>query len=181
MHLRKMPSHKCHAYTDNIGGGANFGIDKGHFGPMNRGHKPLQNDWGPGPFCPLPHPTHCSYAYVIWLWRDLWLECDASHSCRYSISWNKLQISVLKNIHLTIPLPPSSSVNYTPIFVQMSHVTRKPVFCGLEQVRLKPACSATEASYNVKVWIYPVQVLYYLGSEQQTDLRLSCSHVAKAG
>ena len=32
------------------------------------------------------------------------------------------------------------------ISIHMSHVTRKPVFEIFDQVRLKPACSATEAS-----------------------------------
>ena len=31
-------------------------------------------------------------------------------------------------------------------FLYINHVTRKPVFGRLDQVRLKPACSATEAS-----------------------------------
>ena len=33
----------------------------------------------------------------------------------------------------------------------MSPVTRKPVFGVSDQVRLKPACSATEASWSLEI------------------------------
>ena len=35
-------------------------------------------------------------------------------------------------------------------FLKVHPLTRKPVFGGLDQVRLKPACSATEASWSLE-------------------------------
>ena len=52
---------------------------------------------------------------------------------------------------------------------QMSLVMRKPVFGVCDQIRLQLACSASEASYSLE------------NAEQQADLRLCCSYMAKAG
>ena len=49
----------------------------------------------------------------------------------------------------------------------MSLITRKPFFRVCDQVRLKPACSASEPSESLEISIEKLEVLYYLGSEQQ--------------
>ena len=77
---------------------------------------------------------------------------------------------------------------------QLSLVMRKPVFGVSDQVRLKPACSATETetSYSLEIAAKASRgIIYYLGSEQQrrwsdcanaqADLRLCCSHMTKTG
>ena len=66
----------------------------------------------------------------------------------------------------------------------MSLVTRKPVFGVSDQVRLKPACSATEASYRLE--ISDIETRGIILSRQRTtsaqsDLHLCCSHMAKTG
>ena len=48
----------------------------------------------------------------------------------------------------------------------LSIVTRKPVFGVCNQVKLKPACAATEASRGLKFQMWKLEVLYYLGSEK---------------
>ena len=73
----------------------------------------------------------------------------------------------------------------------MSHVTRKPDFGVCDQVRHKPACAATEASYRLDISDIETRDINYLGSEQQrrwsdcadaeADLRLFSSHIAKTG
>ena len=65
----------------------------------------------------------------------------------------------------------------------MSHITRKPVFGGggCDQVRLKPACSASEASKNLEILgIMPVVIIQESNNKDadqtaQADLRLCCS------
>ena len=44
----------------------------------------------------------------------------------------------------------------------MSHVTRKPVFGVCDQVRLKPACSATEASLRLEIVAMTDIYRYYI-------------------
>ena len=44
----------------------------------------------------------------------------------------------------------------------MSHVTRKPVFGVCDQVRLKPACSATEASWRLEIVAMTDIYRYYI-------------------
>ena len=74
----------------------------------------------------------------------------------------------------------------------MSPFTRKPVLGVSVQLRLKPACSATEASWSLEILdIETIEILYYLGSEQQrlwsdsadvqADLRHCYLHMAKTG
>ena len=56
-----------------------------------------------------------------------------------------------------------------------------------DQVRLKLACSASEANMSLKFWLQELETLHYLGSEQQrrcsdcadaqADLRLCCSNM----
>ena len=71
----------------------------------------------------------------------------------------------------------------------MSLVTRKQVFGVFDQVGLKPACSATEASYSLE--ISDIETRDIILSRQRTtkalircanaqaDLRLYCSHIAQ--
>ena len=47
----------------------------------------------------------------------------------------------------------------------MNLVTRKPVFGVCDQVRLKQACSATEANYRLEILGIELEVLYYLSSK----------------
>ena len=54
----------------------------------------------------------------------------------------------------------------------MTHVTTKPVLGVCDQLRLKPACSATETSFGLEISVIiiiykQVKVLYYPDSEQQ--------------
>ena len=49
----------------------------------------------------------------------------------------------------------------------LSLVTRKPVSGVCNQVKLKPACTATEASRGLKFQMWKLEVLYYLGSENK--------------
>ena len=70
----------------------------------------------------------------------------------------------------------------------LSFVTRKPVFRVFDQVRLKLACAATEASYRIE--ISDIETRDIIQSRQrkqrcwsdctdaQADLRLCCSHMA---
>ena len=70
-------------------------------------------------------------------------------------------------ISVAVSLPswlPSCLQNY------LSLVTRKPFFGISDQVRLKPAYSATERLTTVVIWKFvfsKYRHLYYLGSEQQ--------------
>ena len=75
-----------------------------------------------------------------------------------------------------------------PCLVQLSRVTRKPVFGVFDQVRLKQVCSAKETSKSLEILIVaslstklPTQrttkVLIDSG-DAQADLHLCCSHMA---
>ena len=46
-------------------------------------------------------------------------------------------------------------------------VMRKPIFGVCDQVRHKPACALTEARWRLEISDIELEVLYYLGSEQQ--------------
>ena len=75
--------------------------------------------------------------------------------------------------------------------VDLSLVTRKPVFGVSDQVRLTPACSATETRQTLG--ILDIETRGIKLSKQRTikalislhgcaaDLRLCCSHMAKTG
>ena len=68
--------------------------------------------------------------------------------------------------------------------VYMSLVTRKPVFGVCDQVRLKPACRATEARQRLE--IANIETRDIILSRQRTttaeaDLRHCCSHLVKTG
>ena len=52
----------------------------------------------------------------------------------------------------------------------MSHVTREPIFGVFDQVRLKPACSATETSYSLE--ILDLASIGIILSKQQTTKAL---------
>ena len=52
----------------------------------------------------------------------------------------------------------------------LSPITRKPVFVVCDHVRLKPACSATETSYNLK--ILDLAIIGVILSRQQTTKAL---------
>ena len=43
------------------------------------------------------------------------------------------------------------STQISVVLLQVSPVTRKPVFGVCDQLRLKPACSATETSYGLEM------------------------------
>ena len=45
----------------------------------------------------------------------------------------------------------AEGMGYSPEAYKMSHVTRKPFFGVCDQVRLKPACSATETSKSLEI------------------------------
>ena len=74
-------------------------------------------------------------------------------------------------------------------YVRMSHITRKPIFRVCDQVRLKPACSATETSLRYEN--LDLASIHIILSRQrqprcwsdcadaQVDLRLYCSHMQK--
>ena len=49
----------------------------------------------------------------------------------------------------------------------MSLVVRKPVFGVSDQVRHKPGCTATEDGQRLEIWIWVVEGLYYLYSENK--------------
>ena len=59
----------------------------------------------------------------------------------------------------------------------MSHVVRKPVFGLCDQVRLKPACSVTEASLSLEI-LDLASIGIIVSAYAQSDLRLCCSHMA---
>ena len=70
----------------------------------------------------------------------------------------------------------------------MSHVTRKPVFGIFDQVRIKPACSATETSKRLEISV--IETRDILSGQRLTkmlirlhgcagDLHLCCSLMAK--
>ena len=70
--------------------------------------------------------------------------------------------------------------------MDMCLVMRKPVRGFCDQVRLKPACSATETSWRLE--ILDIETRGIILSKQrirkadaQADLRLCCSHMAKTG
>ena len=50
----------------------------------------------------------------------------------------------------------------------MSQVTRKPVFGICDQVRLKPACSATETSYSLEI-LDIVNIGFILSKQRNKD------------
>ena len=50
------------------------------------------------------------------------------------------------------PCPAGGVHMYATILIlNMNHITRKPVFRVSDQVRLRPACSATETSYSLEI------------------------------
>ena len=52
---------------------------------------------------------------------------------------------------ITYHLCLAEGMGYSPEAYKMSHVTRKPFFGVCDQVRLKPACSATETSKSLEI------------------------------
>ena len=72
-----------------------------------------------------------------------------------------------------------------------SLIIRKPVFGLCDQGRLKPACAATETRYRLEnLTIASISITLARQQKQrrssdcadaQADLRLCCSHMAKAG
>ena len=73
----------------------------------------------------------------------------------------------------------------------LSHVMRKSVFGVYDQVRLKPACSATVTSWGLAVSAIASRGIILSRqrkqrrwsdcADAQADLRLCCSHMAKTG
>ena len=61
----------------------------------------------------------------------------------------------------------------------MSHVTRKPVFEVCDQLKPKPACSATEASYSLQIQkYYTIQAANNKSADQTAQMRrLICTLV----
>ena len=55
------------------------------------------------------------------------------------------------HLHLLDALHYSSNFRLIQQFFHMSHVARKPVFKVSDQVRLKPACSTSEASWSLEI------------------------------
>ena len=60
----------------------------------------------------------------------------------------------------------------------MSHVMRKHVFRVCDQVRLKPACSATETSYSLEILDLERRGIINTVYDAQADLHLFCLHTA---
>ena len=71
-------------------------------------------------------------------------------------------------------------------FYHMSHIKRKPVFGGLDQVRFKPACSATETSLSLesldfsKYRYHTISAVNNKGADQTARMRrLICAFVVR--
>ena len=76
------------------------------------------------------------------------------------------------------------------ILYELSNVTRQSVFGVCDQVRLKPACSATKATKHLGISGIALLLLYYLGmnnkdtdltTDAQADMHLCCTYMAYTG
>ena len=98
-----------------------------------------------------------SWAEAIYFlsWSNLFLELKQFISCStYELVQEASVLNILQSTLFSICflawleqllLWMHVLLNVKPLFCKMSHVTRKPVFGDFDQVRLKPACAATEA------------------------------------
>ena len=85
--------------------------------------------------------------------RPGWSESSlGAHAILLVLSWGGSNIFVVKN--LSFQIERSRQTVYTQIRLLLNYmilVMRKPVFGVCDQVRLKPACSAKEASWNHEI------------------------------
>ena len=122
-------------------------------------------------------------------------ETTLSYNIRHFLSLKALKLVFLV-IWRTAIL--DNGVSHDHVSLHMSLVTRKSVFGVFDQVRLKPTCAATEASWRLE--ISDKETTDIILSRQRTskvrgcadwcwsdcadaqaDLRLCCSHMAKTG
>ena len=77
------------------------------------------------------------------------LQKDPTKTCQIFLQeWLKPQLLVFQSFVVSqfTALPLGGGVTFLILALRLTHVTRKPVFGVSNQVRLKPACLATETS-----------------------------------
>ena len=96
---------------------------------------------------------------------------------------NMMHIVVYRNNMDSIMVQQTLALNIRSC---MSLVTRKPVFGVCNQVRLKPGCTTSEASYSLEISGIETRDIilsrqWTTKADEQADLRLCCSQRAKTG